>query len=123
MPVVSFLTTLPKTTHDPTTFTLDLPFTSATLMMFTVTGVFTERAEKQQIRHFSRCFLVTPRGSGFVIINETLYITDPTAENHKRAMATPGNNMDSVSLTGGAAASTSAAPASQEVDLVSYSVF
>jgi len=116
LPVVSFLTTLPKTTHDPTTFTLDLPFTSATLMMFTVTGVFTERAEKRQIRHFSRCFLVSPRGSGFVIINETLFISDPTAENHKRALATPGNNMDSVSLTG-AAATTSAAPASQEVDL------
>jgi nuclear RNA export factor len=114
LPVVSFLTKLPKTTHDPTTFTLDLPFTSPTLMMFTVTGIFKERGEKEsKVRHFSRCFLVSPRGSGFVIINETLYITDPTAENHKRALQSPGGSMASLNLSA-AAATTS--PVTQEVD-------
>jgi len=120
LPVVSFLTKLPKTQHDPTTFTLDLSFTSATLMMFTVTGTFKEREVKKNNRflHFNRCFLVVPRGSGFCIVNETLYITDPTAENYRRAMEAPSGGMES--LNNAAAATTSpVSPAglpSQEVD-------
>ena len=45
--IVSFLSGLPKTQHDPTTFTLDLPFTSELLMIFTVTGMFKEREGKK----------------------------------------------------------------------------
>ena len=55
LPIVSFLTGLPKSQHDPTTFTLDLPFTSESLMIFTVTGMFKERDTKNKaIRHFNR---------------------------------------------------------------------
>ena len=127
LPVVSFLTKLPKTQHDPTTFTLDLSFTSATLMMITVTGTFKEREVEKNNRflHFSRCFLVVPRGSGFCIVNETLYITDPTAENYRRAMEAPSGGMES--LNNAAAATTSpVSPAglpSQEVDPVSHLYF
>ena len=54
LPIVSFLAGLPKTHHDPTTFTLDVPFTSETLMIFTVTGMFRERETKLKlIRHFN----------------------------------------------------------------------
>jgi len=97
LPIVSFLTGLPKTQHDPTTFTLDLPFTSPTLMIFTVTGMFKEKETKSKaIRHFNRCFIVVPRGSGFCIINETLYICNPTAANAKKAFVNPESSMNTL---------------------------
>ena len=53
--VVAFLDKLPKTEHDLNTFTLDVPFNSATMMIFTVTGCFKERGTNQNnIRHFNR---------------------------------------------------------------------
>ena len=53
--VVAFLTKLPKTEHDMNTFTLDVPFTSESLMTFTVTGCFRERGTKNSnIKHFNR---------------------------------------------------------------------
>ena len=66
LPIVSFLAGLPKTQHDPTTFTLDLPFTSETLMIFTVTGMFRERETKlKAIRHFNRYNLVSRNSRRF----------------------------------------------------------
>jgi nuclear RNA export factor len=94
--IVAFLSKLPKTEHDTSTFTIDMPFASATLMTFTVTGLFRERDTKlkESIRHFNRwvggcfdlsepilllrCFIVVPHGGGFCIINETLYISTAT---------------------------------------------
>lgn len=97
LPIVSFLAGLPKTQHDPTTFTLDLPFTSETLMIFTVTGMFRERETKlKAIRHFNRCFIVVPRGAGFCIINEILHVTFPTAANAKRAFTSPESSMQTL---------------------------
>lgn len=94
LPIVSFLTGLPKSQHDPTTFTLDLPFTSESLMIFTVTGMFKERETKtKSVRHFNRCFIVVPRGSGFCIINETLFICNPSATNAKKAFTSPESSM------------------------------
>ena len=53
--VVAFLDKLPKTEHDLDTFTLDVPFNSDTMMIFTVTGCFRERGTNQNnIRHFNR---------------------------------------------------------------------
>jgi len=98
LPIVSFLTLLPKTQHDPTTFTLDLPFTSPTLMIFTVCGMFKERDTKTKaIRHFNRCFIVAPRGSGFCIINETLFVSNPTAANAKKAFTSAESSMQAIS--------------------------
>ena len=55
LPIVSFLSGLPKTEHDATSFTLDLAFTSKTMMTFTVTGMFRERDSKYPgVRHFNR---------------------------------------------------------------------
>jgi nuclear RNA export factor len=97
LPIVSFMSGLPKTQHDPTTFTLDLPFTSETLMIFTVTGMFRERETKlKAIRHFNRCFIVVPRGSGFCIINEVLHITNPTELNKRRAFTSPESSMQTL---------------------------
>ncbi|QQP37237.1 Nuclear RNA export factor 1like, partial [Caligus rogercresseyi] len=55
--VVSFINSLPKTTHHPDTITLDVPFATERLMTFTVTGLFKEREKKgTPIRHFNRMF-------------------------------------------------------------------
>jgi len=88
--VVAFLTKLPKTEHDMNTFTLDVPFTSESLMTFTVTGCFRERGTKNtNIKHFNRCFLVVPQNAGFCIINETMYITAATDLSNRKAFVNP----------------------------------
>jgi len=88
--VVAFLTKLPKTEHDMNTFTLDVPFTSESLMTFTVTGCFRERGTKNSnIKHFNRCFLVVPQNSGFCIINDTLFITAATDLSNRKAFLNP----------------------------------
>jgi len=78
--IVALLKDLPKTRHDPSSFTLDVPFATDRLMTFTVTGVFKEQEGDQSMRHFNRMFVVVPQGSGFCIINETLFITTPTPQ-------------------------------------------
>lgn len=89
--VVAFLSKLPKTEHDRSSFTLDVPFTSATMMTFTVTGLFKERdtKHKDSVRHFNRCFVVVPQGAGFCIINETLYVSVATDLSTRKAFAPP----------------------------------
>ena len=53
--VVAFLEKLPKTEHDMNTFTLDVPFSTESMMIFTVTGFFRERGTNQSgVRHFTR---------------------------------------------------------------------
>ena len=101
--VVAFLEKLPKTEHDMNTFTLDVPFSTESMMIFTVTGCFRERGTKQTgIRHFTRyhitdfiilltshfllrCFIVVPNGDGFNIINETLYVAQATDLTKRKA--------------------------------------
>lgn len=89
--VVAFLSKLPKTEHDMNTFTLDVPFSSESLMIFTITGCFREKDTKQKasIRHFNRCFIVVPQGSGFCIINETLFISTATDLSNNKAFTNP----------------------------------
>jgi len=87
--VVAFLEKLPKTEHDMNTFTLDVPFSTESMMIFTVTGCFRERGTKQTgIRHFTRCFIVVPNGEGFNIINETLYVAQATDLSKRKAFVT-----------------------------------
>ena len=77
--VMRFICDLPKTIHDLDTFTLDLPLVNAQLINVNITGVFKERAlSPAPLRHFHRCFVIVPQGSGFVIVNDSLYITNPT---------------------------------------------
>merc|ERR1712048_773683 len=54
--IIGFLDKLPKTQHDTTSFTLDIPFAMERLVTFTVTGAFRERSDKSHlpVRHFSR---------------------------------------------------------------------
>jgi len=89
--IVAFLSTLPKTQHDLNTFTLDVPLTSSSLMVFTITGCFKEREtkHKESIRHFNRCFMVVPSGSGFCIVNETLFVSVATDLSSRKAFLSP----------------------------------
>ena len=77
--IVSFLNELPKTKHDFNSFTLDVPLATEAVSSFTVTGVFVERTSTKTIvnstRHFSRTFTLVSHGSGFVIVNESLFVT------------------------------------------------
>lgn len=87
--VVAFLEKLPKTEHDMTTFTLDVPYSTEAMMIFTVTGCFRERGTKQSgVRHFTRCFVVVPNGAGFNIINETLYVSQATDLSKRKPFVT-----------------------------------
>ena len=71
--ICAFLAELPKSEHDVTSFTLDIPFATDRLMSFTVSGIFREPENQggpagQIIRHFSRVFVVVPQGQGFCIV-------------------------------------------------------
>jgi len=95
--VVSFLSSLPKTKHDATTFTLDVPFTSEKLMTFTVTGMFKEPNNKNdRIKHFNRTFVVVPHNAGFVIVNEILFITFASSKNAATAFTSPESSIEAV---------------------------
>ena len=89
--IVTFLTKLPMTEHDLSTFTLDVPCNCLSLMTFTVTGLFREGDTqlKDCVRHFNRCFIVVPQGVGFCIINETLFIRPATDQSTRQAFTRP----------------------------------
>ena len=60
--ICAFLKDLPKTSHDPASLTLDLPFATDRLMTFTVTGIFKERENGDDaVRHFNRFNIWTHR--------------------------------------------------------------
>ncbi|KAL8565145.1 hypothetical protein ACOMHN_003932 [Nucella lapillus] len=91
--VVAGLGTLPKTTHDPNSFVVDVNLVSSTLLSFVVNGLFKEsdnRADKPPIRAFSRCFIVVPANGGILITNDTLTITNATSEQQQAAFKSTG---------------------------------
>lgn len=90
--IVGFLDKLPKTQHDLTSFTLDVPFATERLVTFTVSGAFRERLAAAAgaastipaVRHFNRMFVVVPQGEGLCIINDSLFVTGATREQSER---------------------------------------
>ncbi|KAL4236273.1 poly(A)+ mRNA export from nucleus [Mactra antiquata] len=90
--VVSQLCLLPKTMHDPNTFMLDCGISTPVMMNFTVQGVFKETSTKSDnppIRAFSRTFVTVPGGSGMLIINDMLTITNPSQDQRLSAFKNP----------------------------------
>lgn len=86
--IVSQLCELPKTTHDYNSFTVDVDHASASLLSFTVLGVFKEtdsRTDKPPIRSFSRHFVTIPSGPGMVIVNDMLTITNASHEQFQKS--------------------------------------
>ncbi|XP_014677623.1 PREDICTED: nuclear RNA export factor 1-like [Priapulus caudatus] len=88
--VVSMLTTLPKTQHDPTSFCIDINHYSAQLLSFTVTGVFKEGDKSSPpVRSFTRVFVVVPVGDGLCIVNEQMCINNATVEQVQASFKSP----------------------------------
>ncbi|XP_037575026.1 nuclear RNA export factor 1-like [Dermacentor silvarum] len=91
--IVSLLNQMPETRHDPSSFTVDIPLVTPTLMCFTVFGILRVVSKGlivPSVKSFTRTFFVVPQGAGFSIINETLFITGGT-EDQIRAYPTPEN--------------------------------
>ncbi|XP_059484888.1 nuclear RNA export factor 1-like [Neocloeon triangulifer] len=90
MVIASFLTELPCTLHDPSSFTLDLSIYSPHMIIFTLTGVFKEPETKgTPHRHFFRKFVLIPVGSGFALVNDVLFVTNATSDQAKKSFQTP----------------------------------
>ncbi|XP_033733776.1 nuclear RNA export factor 1-like [Pecten maximus] len=90
--IVSKLCLLPKTTHDYNSFVVDVDHASATLLSFTVIGVFKEadeRSDRQPVRAFSRRFIALPRGQGMVIANDLLTVTNASPSQVQTAFKNP----------------------------------
>ncbi|XP_070164078.1 nuclear RNA export factor 1 [Polyergus mexicanus] len=78
LPVVSFISEMPRTKHFLDTFTMDIALATQVMMFITITGYFQELDNKEQlIRHFNRTFIIVPEGSGYCIRNEQLHISQP----------------------------------------------
>ncbi|KAL6254195.1 hypothetical protein P5V15_014817 [Pogonomyrmex californicus] len=78
LPVVSFISEMPRTRHLLNTFTMDISLATQTMMFITITGYFQEVNNKDEpIRHFNRTFIIVPEGDGYCIRNEQLHISQP----------------------------------------------
>ena len=95
----------PKTKHQLTSFTLDIPFIAASEILqegkgfigpITITGVFNQvdaspsqpetnanSVQEALYGHFNHIFLLVPQGQGFVIVNEMLVLSAATSEEIK----------------------------------------
>uniref|UniRef100_T1JGC8 NTF2 domain-containing protein n=1 Tax=Strigamia maritima TaxID=126957 RepID=T1JGC8_STRMM len=89
--IISYLCQLPKTQHDPMSFSIDVPHFSNSLLTVSCSGVFKEVDSKPgtPIRAFSRVFILVPQGAGFCIINEMLFVTHATSDQAKTAFKVP----------------------------------
>ncbi|XP_015593949.1 nuclear RNA export factor 1 [Cephus cinctus] len=88
LPVVSFISKMPKTHHYLNSFTMDLGVLTKTMMVVTVTGLFRELdGDKAQLRYFNRTMIIVPQGSGYCIRNEQVHITDPLDSQKKELAA------------------------------------
>ncbi|XP_051960553.1 nuclear RNA export factor 1-like [Xyrauchen texanus] len=90
--VVAFLNELPKTQHDIASFNVDVNIYTATLLAFTVSGVFKEVDGKSRdsFRAFSRVFIAVPAGNaGLCIVNDELFVRNATTEEIRRAFVAP----------------------------------
>ncbi|KAK0162058.1 hypothetical protein PV327_008426 [Microctonus hyperodae] len=88
LPIVSFISEMPKTQHYFNSFTMDISLVTELLMLITVTGCFKELDTKDQlIRAFNRTFIIVPEGSGYCIKNEQLHLAHPTVEQEKQAQS------------------------------------
>ncbi|XP_051956160.1 nuclear RNA export factor 1-like [Xyrauchen texanus] len=90
--VVAFLNELPKTQHDIASFNVDVNTYTATILAFSVSGVFKEVDGKSRdsFRAFSRVFIAVPAGNtGLCIVNDELFVRNATTEEIRRAFVAP----------------------------------
>ncbi|KAG8201017.1 hypothetical protein JTE90_002695 [Oedothorax gibbosus] len=90
--IVSTISDLPQTMHDPTSFNIDIFHISPNLMSFSVTGVFKEvgaEINEVPLKCFSRTYIVAPHGQGLVITNESFFISIATEDQKAKAFKVP----------------------------------
>ncbi|KAG6460833.1 nuclear RNA export factor 1 [Manduca sexta] len=87
--VVSFLSDLPKTTHDLMGFAVDLIVFTPAMIVLTMNGIYKEtNTAGNPTRSFHRTFVIVPNTSGgFCVINDMLYVTNTTKEQEEKAFA------------------------------------
>ncbi|XP_011861620.1 PREDICTED: nuclear RNA export factor 1-like isoform X2 [Vollenhovia emeryi] len=78
LPVVSFISEMPKTRHLLNTFTMDITLATQAMMFITITGYFQELDKDEPIRYFNRTFIIVPEGEGCCIRNEQWHISQPS---------------------------------------------
>ena len=94
LPVVSFISEMPQTSHYLNTFTMDISLITDGIMLITVTGLFKELDKKEQpVRYFNRTFIIVPEGNGYCIRNEQLHISQPTDAQLKQLSSQPQTQM------------------------------
>ncbi|KAM9576896.1 nuclear RNA export factor 2-like [Trichechus inunguis] len=77
--VVDFLSVLPKTQHDLSSFVVDMCVQTEKMLCFSVNGVFkeVEGVCQAHVRAFTRIFIATPASSsGLYIVNDQLCVRD-----------------------------------------------
>lgn len=89
LPVVSFLSELPATQHDPQSFGVDLTLFTSQLLHLTVTGVFRETGGSQPLRSFQRTLIIVPANGGFCIRNEMVHINNVTTAQERSSFKVP----------------------------------
>ncbi|KAK0162689.1 hypothetical protein PV327_006445 [Microctonus hyperodae] len=95
LPIVSYISEMPKTQHYLNSFTMDINLVTEGMMLITVTGCFKELDTKDQpIRSFNRIFIIVPEGTGYCIKNEQLHLSHPTVDQEKQTL-----NSQSISST------------------------
>ncbi|XP_054158102.1 nuclear RNA export factor 1-like [Oppia nitens] len=96
--IVSTLCEMPMTRHVPDSFTIDVAFATQTVMIVVVNGVYHELIKRQQpLRAFCRTFYIVPHGSGFVIVNDMLLLTNATVQQIQKYGKTAQNNSNNSS--------------------------
>ncbi|XP_063981065.1 nuclear RNA export factor 1-like [Diachasmimorpha longicaudata] len=85
LPVVTYISEMPKTHHYLNSFTMDIGLVTDAMMLITITGCFKEIDTKENfIRYFHRTFVIVPEGTGYCIRNEQLHLSHPTAAQEKQ---------------------------------------
>lgn len=90
--IIPQLCLLPKTVHDPNSFTVDCSVVTPAMVTFTVQGLFQEinsKQDKPPIRAFSRTFVTVPGGAGMMIVNDMLTITNASPDQIQSAFKNP----------------------------------
>ncbi|XP_058792384.1 nuclear RNA export factor 1-like [Phymastichus coffea] len=88
LPIVSFISEMPRTKHDLNSFTMDLCIATEGMIFISLTGLFKElnsKDNKELLRYFDRQFIIAPEGAGFCVHEEHLSVSNATPAQKKKA--------------------------------------
>ncbi|XP_012411329.1 nuclear RNA export factor 3-like [Trichechus manatus latirostris] len=99
--IVDFLSVLPKTQHDLSSFVVDMCVQTEKMLCFSVNGVFKEVEEvcQARVRAFTRIFIATPASNfSLCIVNDQLFVSDAGPIETQGAFSTPVPTLSSSSV-------------------------